>query len=463
MTQIARTLSTGTPRRCGQALLQEVGFLRPGPAGDLAVLDLDDGASRPHAGMRLERPFVFGFDHARRRLERLVGIAVLLLDALAHRRLADVVVERGLVRERRRDARPLDFQLFGRLDRVPFLVGDHAEEALLPHHAGAGNVLDRALVDLHRHRAGDRRADHAAMHHARHLHVGAKVFLRKHLGRDVFALDRLADDFVLARFFRLRLAGSVERVAVLLVPVELDVEILAADQLRIGNALGLVVGGADHAIIDRKFLGRHRQQPGRHLDQHAARFRRRHAHLLAAVLNAGGAGGAALVHRRAGVAHDHLDGLERNVEFLRHDLADGDVQPVPHIHLAEESRYAAVGIDRDVGRQLIGCQRRLGALRISRLDRQHSVERDGGADRYDQGAAAEQDRAAGEGRSLFKFCHGALPQPIIVAARLTALRMLMCVPQRHFKPESASLISASLGFFLSRRKAAAVISQPLMQ
>ncbi len=30
--------------------------------------------------------------------------------------------------------------------------------------------------------------------------------------------------------------------------------------------------------------------------------------------------------------------------------------------------------------------------------------------------------------------------------------MLMCVPQRHLRPESASLISASVGFFLSRRK-----------
>ena len=58
----------------------------------------------------------------------------------------------------------------------------------------------------------------------------------------------------------------------------------------------LVVGGADHAVIDRELVGRHRQQAGRHLDQHAARFRRRHAHLLAAELNAGGAGGAALVH-----------------------------------------------------------------------------------------------------------------------------------------------------------------------
>ena len=71
------------------------------------------------------------------------------------------------------------------------------------------------------------------MHHARHLHVGAEVLLGEDLRRDVFALDRLADDLVLAWILRLRLAGRVERVAVLFVPVELDVEIFSADQLGV--------------------------------------------------------------------------------------------------------------------------------------------------------------------------------------------------------------------------------------
>ena len=53
--------------------------------------------------------------------------------------------------------------------------------------------------------------------------------------------------------------------------------------------------------------------------------------------------------------------------------------------------------------------------------------------------------------------------PSSSAARLTARMMLMCVPQRHLSPASASLISASVGFFLSRRNAAAVMIQPLMQ
>src|SRR2546421_9494334 len=47
----------------------------------------------------------------------------------------------------------------------------------------------------------------------------------------VLPFDRLADDLVLGRPLRLRLAGRVERIAVLLVPVELHVEVAPADQL----------------------------------------------------------------------------------------------------------------------------------------------------------------------------------------------------------------------------------------
>jgi len=48
-------------------------------------------------------------------------------------------------------------------------------------------------------------------------------------------------------------------------------------------------------------------------------------------------------------------------------------------------------------------------------------------------------------------------------ARLTARRIAMWVPQRHFSPVKASLISPSDGFFFVSRNAAAVMIQPLMQ
>ena len=205
------------------------------------------------------------------------------------------------------------------------------------------------------------------------------------------------------------------------------------------------------AVDDDELIGRRAELGGRHLDQHAARFGRGHAHLLAAELDAGRAGGAALVHAGGGVAHVDLDGLERHVELLRHDLADGDEQPVAHVHLAEEGRDGAVGVDGDVGGELVGRQRRLRALRERIVDAEQHVEADRRADRNDERAGAHQHRAAGQRRGLFHLGHDALPQPIIAAARLTALRMLTCVPQRHLRP-SRALFDLGLGRLLLGRE-----------
>src|SRR4029078_1509861 len=119
-----------------------------------------------------------------------------------------------------------------------------------------------------------------------------------------------------------------------------------------------------------------------------------------------------------------------------------------HVHLAEEGGDRAVGVDGDVGRQLVRRERRLGALRVGLVDAEQGVETERRADRNDERAGAHQHGAAGGGGGVFHFCHYALPQRIIAAARLTALRMLTWVPQRHLMPSSADLISASVGFFL---------------
>ena len=347
--------------------------------------------------MRLERPLVLGLDHARGGPKRLVDIAdrphVL---ALAHRRLADVVVELGLLRERRLGVRPLDLEFLVGLDRIPFLVGDDGEEVVLAHHARARNVLDRAFVDGDRGRARDRRADHAGMQHARNLDVGDERLLAEHLRRNVGALDRLADDLVVLRVLRLGLAGRIEVVADLLVPVELDVEVAPADQFGVGRLLRRIGLGMHDAVGDDERIGGKAELLRRHLDQHAARLRRRGAHLHAAALDAGRARGTALVHAGAGVGHEHGDGLERHVELFRHHLGDGDIEALAHVHLAEEGGHRAVGIDRDVGGELIGHERRLGALRKGRSHAEHRIERDRRADRDHERATRLEHRAAGE-------------------------------------------------------------------
>ena len=204
---------------------------------------------------------------------------------------------------------------------------------------------------------------------------------------------------------------------------------------------------------------------GRHLDQYAARFGGGDAHLLAAVLDAGGAGGAALVHAGGGVAHEYLDGLERHIELFGNHLADGDEDALAHVHLAEIGIDGAVGVDRNEGRELIRRERRLRshALRVGGLHLQHSIERRPACRPTRRTCRRPAGSSGGRTWSFFHFGHDRLPQPIISAARLTARMMPICVPQRHLRPVSASLIWASVGFFFSLSSAAADMIQPLMQ
>ena len=131
--------------------------------------------------------------------------------------------------------------------------------------------------------------------------------------------------------------------------------------------------------------------------------------MLAAKLNAGGTRRATLVHAGGGVGQEQLDTFERHVEFFGHDLCDGDGQSVTHVHLAEERGDRAIRVDCDIGRQLIRCQRRPRALRESGSDARHGLEREGSADRNDQGASTGQDRAAGEGNLMAHLDHSLSP------------------------------------------------------
>ena len=173
------------------------------------------------------------------------------------------------------------------------------------------------------------------MHHAGDFDVHGEVGLRKYLAGDIVALNRLADDGVVLRGLRLGFARRIERVAVFAVPVELHIEELAADQVGVACLFARIAGGADDAVLHRQLARGNAELFRRHLDQHAARFGGGHAHLLAALLHAGGAGGAALIDARVGVAHEDLDARVGNVEFLRDDLSEGDRKPLAHVHLAE--------------------------------------------------------------------------------------------------------------------------------
>jgi hypothetical protein len=87
-----------------------------------------------------------------------------------------------------------------------------------------------------------------------------------------------------------------------------------------------------------------------------------------------------LVHAARCIADDNLDGLEWHVEFFGDHLRHGDLEPLPEIGLAGKNRNRAVGVHRDIGRQLVGRERRLGADKPRLLGRARHAKRHRRAD-----------------------------------------------------------------------------------
>ncbi len=146
---------------------------------------------------------------------------------------------------------------------------------------------------------------------------------------------------------------------------------------------------------------------------------------------------------------DELDPAERHVELVGDDLRQRSCDPGPEIDLAAIERYLAGGIDREKGINL-GEGEGLGFLGQRFTDRAGKGEAD------DERAAALEHIAS---RSVYR--HDRLPHA--PAARMTALTMRACVPQRHRLFASASLTCASVGFFVLARNAADSMIMPLMQ
>ena len=249
--------------------------------------------------------------------------------------------------------RPLDLERFRCAHRIPFLIRDHGEKIVLAYHAHAGNVFDRTLVHRHQRAACIQRAHHTCMHHAIDLDVGDELLPTHDFFGDDGLRKRLADDFVFRRFFRFGRAFNRQRIAVLLVPFEFVMEILAADQFAIGHALR---ARHHHAVLYLELRRRHTEFLRRALHQHAACFRRGIAQRDTAALEPGAAGRAALIAGQRRVAHDDVDALEREIEFFGHHLLHGDIDALAHVHLAEVGGGVAVGQYRDPRVELVGQQ-----------------------------------------------------------------------------------------------------------
>ena len=300
------------PQQLGHAVGRVIGLLRAGPHRRLAVAHVGDRAARSGAGMGLGRIFVLALDDARGLLEAVLDRAVLALDeALDHRGVANMRMQGVMAGEIRLGFRPGHLEGLRRLDGVPFLLGHDREQVLDPDHLRARDLRDRAFVDLDRHRARDRRADHAGMQHAGQPHVVDHVQRAEHLAGQIAAAERFADDLELVGRLQRHLDVDRERVRGLAVPVHLAVEIAPADELRIGDAARGVGGCMHHAVRHRELLGRQAERVGGARDQEMARQRRGTAQHHAAVGDPDGGARPAHVEGAAVVAHDHAHVLER--------------------------------------------------------------------------------------------------------------------------------------------------------
>src|SRR5207249_1069092 len=169
-----------------------------------------------------------------------------------------------------------------RLERPLVLGLDHARCRL-------ERIVDVALLDRH---LG-----------AVHLDVGDVLQRAVDLAGDDFLRNRSPDDLVLGRLLRRGLALGQQRVAVALVPLELVMEVLATDELAVRRRALALADHGDDALLHRELLGRRAELLDRALEQQAPGLGRGVAEGQRAVLNAGRAGGAALVAREGGVAH----------------------------------------------------------------------------------------------------------------------------------------------------------------
>jgi len=140
-------------------------------------------------------------------------------------------------------------------------------------------------------------------------------------------------------------------------------EVASADQLGIG---GLPFRTGDDAIHDA-----HRRTHFLRgaLAKHAARFRRCPTQKTRAVRHARAAGRSTLIARGSRVAHHYLDLVGAEVHLFRDDLRHGDIEALPHVHLAEEGLHGAVRQHGYPRIKLAGHQRGLAGRLRERFDR----------------------------------------------------------------------------------------------
>ena len=276
--------------------------------------------------------------------------------------------------------------------RLFLAARDDAEERSVAHDFDhAGHRLDGREVDRHDTRGIGGRARNRAEQHAGGPQVVDEDLLAEHLGGDVGARVRGADDLLLGSglSLRRRIDGARERHA----------------RSRVAKMHARAVRADDRAVFHPERGCVRLPGLGRGAHQRAARIGARVPEGRAAVLHRKRPRGHAFVGRLRGVARNQRDARGRHVEFLRCDLAHRRQAALADLDAPGEHRHRTVGRNPhpciEVGIALDHC-REVGdrgglALRETKLDRESDCRGCCGA--LDETAARERYR-------LGAFSHG---------------------------------------------------------
>ena len=206
---------------------------------------------------------------------------------------------------------------------------------------------------------------------------------------------------------------------------------------------------------------------GREIEQSRLAGRRRVADLRPGIADRAAAIRRALVDRVRGGAHHDIEPVDREIEFFGGDLRERRLGAGADIDLAGEEGDGVVGMHREPGGKLAGVRRHAARDRPCirrRFVRGQHIGRVEQAEGNDQAAREFEQAAPAEGCGHVVHCFSPTPAAgSLLAARSTARRMRIWVPQRHRLPSSACLMSSRVGCGFCSSSAWAVMIMPPMQ
>ena len=273
-------------------------------------------------------------EHGRGRLLALLEVAVRAEHLRRWSVLDQMVEDRGFVELLSGPVEPGLHQRQRAVREVRALV-QHCDQVTVADDGGARNVGDRAAVDVLQRRPVHGRSHDPCVQRARQRNVAGIPGPAGHLVECVFARRRPADDGELPR----RLDRDL---------LDVPFDALALHELAVGHANGRVADLADDSVFRLEPIGWNLQVLGSQLQQHGPGLRRGGPEHRAELPDRERAERSHVPRAEIGVAHDHFDRVERDVELFRKQLCQRGHRALAEFDLADEARRAPVLGDPEI-------------------------------------------------------------------------------------------------------------------